>query len=141
MLIELDKKPSWKSQSRISALNGLEQLGDERAVEFVLQCLRDNKSPRWYLATPVWDYPFAAMNTLKALGKSKLAFPILYERFLKSCEENDWNDLFQNVQLLNQTFSPKVKEVYDILKNKFIHDKEMLQIIQEYEDTFTESLK
>ncbi|MBK7522728.1 MAG: HEAT repeat domain-containing protein [Saprospiraceae bacterium] len=141
ILIELDKKPSWKSQSRISALNGLEQLGDERAVEYVLQCLRDNKSPRWYLATPVWDYPFAAMNTLEALGKSELAFPILYERFQKSCEENDWNDLFQNVQLLNQTFSPEVKEIYNILKNKFIHDKEMLQIIQEYEDTFTESLK
>ena len=81
------------------------------------------------------------MNTLEALGKSKLAFPILYERFQKSCEENDWNDLFQNVQLLNQTFSPEVKEIYNILKNKFIHDKEMLQIIQEYEDTFTESLK
>jgi aminopeptidase N len=141
ILVELDKKPSWKSQSRISALNGLEQLGDERATEYVLLCLSDNKSPRWYLATPVWDYPFAAMNTLKALGKSALAFPILYERFLKSCEENDLNDLFQNVQLLNRTYSPKVKEVYDILKNKFIHDKEMLQIIQEYEDIFNESIK
>jgi HEAT repeat protein len=141
ILINLEKKPSWKSQSRISALNGLEQLGDIRAVDFVLRCLADNQSPRWYLATPVWDYPYTAAYTLVALGKAELGFPVLFERFKKSLEDNDLNDIFQNVQLIDILKDERAKEMYALLREKFKHEVPVLEAVENYEQNFLESLK
>lgn len=140
-LLKLEDQPSWKNQNRISALNGLQQLGDTRAVEYALDCIKDNRSPRWYLATPVWDYPFAAVNTLVALGKGELAYPILIERFKKSLYDNDINDIFQNVQLIDLLKDKRATEVYTLLKEKFKDDPKMLESIQLYEVNYLESIK
>ncbi|MCU0468095.1 MAG: hypothetical protein MUF58_05790 [Arcicella sp.] len=141
ILMNLENQKSWKNQNRISALNGLQQLGDARATEFVLNCIKDNRSPRWYLATPVWDYPFAAVNALVALGKAELAYPILFERFKKSLEENDINDIFQNLQLIDLLKDKRATEVYELLKTKFKNDTEMLATCSNYETQFLESIK
>jgi len=141
ILMGLDNKPSWKNQSRISALNGLEQLGDAQAIDYALKCLSDNQSSRWYLATPVWDYPYAAAYTLATLGKADLGFPLLLERFKKSLEENDLNDIFQNVQLIDILKDERAKEVYQLLKEKFNNDAHLLETIQNYEANFLESIK
>lgn len=141
LLLDLENKSSWKSQNRISALNGLEQLKDTSAVNFVLKCLSDNKSPRWYLATPIWDYPFAAVNTLIALEAADLGFPILFERFKNSLKEDDLNDIFQNVQLIDLLNDERGIEVYELLKMKFKSDLIILDIVKNYEEIFLESLK
>lgn len=133
ILMNLENQHSWKNQNRISALNGLQQLGDERAIEYALTCLKDNQSPRWYLATPVWDYPFAAVNTLVAFGKEDLAYPILFERFKLSLQDNDLNDIFQNVQLINLLKDERAKEMYLLLKEKYKEDETMLETIKNYE--------
>jgi aminopeptidase N len=140
-LMELESKTSWKNQNRISALNGLELLNDPRALDYVLTCLADNQSPRWYLATPVWDYPFAAANTLVALGKADLGYPILFERFKKSLQENDLNDIFQNVQLIDILKDERAKEMYSLLKERFTDDKETLEKVKTFETSFLESIK
>lgn len=141
ILIALDKKPSWKNQSRISALNGLEQLGDTSTVDFIIECIKDKQSPRWYLATPVWDYPFTAINTLIALGKAELAYPILFDRIQKSLLDNDLNDIFQNVQLIELLKLEQSKEVYVLLQQKFKNDPDILETISMYESNFLESIK
>ena len=140
-LMNLEKQSSWKNQNRISALNGLQQLGDERAIDYVLKCLKDNQSPRWYLATPVWDYPFASVNTLVALRKAHLGYPILLNRFKKSLEEDDINDIFQNVQLINLLKLPEAEEIYPLLKEKFKSDVMVLESITNYHNQFLESIK
>lgn len=132
-LMGLEHKKSWKNQNRISALNGLRQLGDVRAADYALRCVADNQSPRWYLATPVWDYPFAAVNTLVALGKADLAYPILLERLKKSLDDNDVNDIFQQVQLVNLLKDARAKEMYALLKEKFKDDAAMLEAVKNYE--------
>ncbi len=141
ILINLEKKPSWKSQNRISALNGLQNLGDVKALDYVLKCLKDNQSPRWYLATSVWDYPFAAVNTLVALGKASLGYSILFERFKQSLQDNDLNDIFQNVQLVNLLKDERAKEMYVLLKEKYKTDSFVLEAVNTYEKQFLESLK
>ena len=141
LLISLDKKPSWKNQSRISALNGLEQMGDTAATDYVLKCLSDNSSARWYLATPVWDYPFTAVNTLVSLGKSASGYSVLWERFKRSLQDNDLNDLFQNVQLINLLKDERAKEMYVVLKEKFKNDESTLAAVVNYETLFLESIK
>jgi aminopeptidase N len=141
ILINLDKKPSWKNQSRISALNGLEQLKDTKSVDYVLKCLSDNQSARWYLATPIWDYPFAAVNTLVALDKADLGFPILFERFKKSLNERDLNDIFQNVQLIDLLKDERAKEMYELLKATFKDDANVLETVKNYENAYLENFK
>lgn len=141
ILLNLESKTSWKNQNRISALNGLEQLKDSRALDYTLKCLEDNQSARWYLATPVWDYPFAAANTLVALGKADLGYPILLARFKKSLKENDINDIFQNVQLIDILKDERAKEVYHLLKEKYKGDTTILGTVTSYEQQFLESIK
>ncbi len=141
VLINMENKKSWKSQNRISALNGLQQLGDLRALDYVLNCIKDNQSPRWYLATPRWDYPFAAINTLVALGKAELAYPILIERFKKSLIDNDVNDIFQNVQLINLLKDKRATDMYRLLREKYATDLVILNAIKKYEQQFLDSIK
>lgn len=140
ILMDLEQQKSWKNQNRISALNGLEQLGDVRAAGYALTCLEDNRSPRWYLATPVWDYPFAAINLLTSLGKAQSAYPILYERFKKSLNEDDLNDVFQNLQLIDLLNDKRAVEVYVLLKEKFKDDKKILEIIYTYEKNYLQNM-
>ena len=140
ILSGLENKPSWKNQNRISALNGFQQLGDTNAVEYILKCIEDNRSPRWYLATPAWDYPFAAVNTLVSLGKAHRAYPILAERFKRSLIDNDINDIFQNVQLINLLNDKRAKEVYELLRSEFKNDPNILEAVTNYEKQFIESI-
>ncbi len=141
ILINMENQKSWKNQNRISALNGLQELGDTRALPYVLKCIEDNQSPRWYLATPVWDYPFAAVNTLVALGKGELAYPVLWKRFKASLADNDLNDIFQNVQLIDLLKDERAIEMYVLLKEKFAHDAVKLEAIKGYEQNFLGSIK
>ena len=139
--MSLENKKSWKNQNRISALNGLQQLGDLRAIDYVLNCIKDNQSARWYLATPTWDYPFAAVNTLVALGKAELAYPILIERFKKSLADNDVNDIFQNVQLINLLKDKRATELYSLLKEKYAPNVIIIDAIKNYEQQFLKTIK
>lgn len=139
-LMLLENQKSWKNQNRISALNGLEQLGDDRAVPYVLACLSDQQSSRWYLATTTWDYPFAAVQTLQSLQKASLGFPILWERFVKSLEENDLNDIFQNVQLLNALKDERVQDIYPLLQEKFKNETVILEAVDFYKSQFLQGL-
>lgn len=141
VLMNLENQKSWKNQNRISALNGLQQLGDTRATDYVLNCIKDNNSPRWYLATPVWDYPFAAVNTLVALGKADWAYPILLERFKNSLIDDDLNDIVQNVQLINLLKDKRATEIYTLLKEKFKVDSDVMNAVNMYEEQYQEGLK
>ncbi|MBK8053615.1 MAG: hypothetical protein IPK35_10185 [Saprospiraceae bacterium] len=141
VLMNMENQKSWKNQNRISALNGLQQLGDERAADYAMYCIKDNISPRWYLATPTWDYPFTAMNTLVSLGKGDLAYPILIDRFKKSLNDNDVNVIFQNVQLIDLLKDKRAGEMYTMLKEKFKDDKVILEAVYSYEKNYNDSIK
>ena len=140
-LMKLESQPSWKNQNRISALNGLQQLGDHRAVDYILSCIKDNTSPRWYLATPVWDYPFAAVNALVALGKADLAYSILWERLQGALNDCDINDVFQQLQLINLLKDERAAEVYGLLKEKYKEDAFILEAVNQYEGIYLEGIK
>lgn len=138
-LAKLPSKPSWKNQSLISALNGLKELGDPRGVEIAFKALSDRHSPHWTLATPVWDYRLAAAETLTALGKSDLAYPMIFDRFKKSIEENDYNDIFSNVLLITTLANPGGQEAFDLLKAKFKDDANAMKAVSQYETQFKEA--
>jgi hypothetical protein len=76
-----------------------------------------------------------------ALGKADLAYPILLERFKNSLQDNDINDVFQNVQLIDLLKDNRAVEVYRLLKEKFGQDTALMEAIKTYEQQYSESLK
>lgn len=142
VLRKLKDKPSWKNQSLMTALNAMKILGDPRAVEIAVNALKDNPAkPRWTLANNSWDYRVVAAETLAAFGKGSEGFPIVLERFKKSLEENDINDIFNNVMLTAILGDPKGQEVFDILKEKFKTDANAMIAVAQYEQQFKETQK
>jgi hypothetical protein len=142
VLVKLKNKPSWKNQSLISALNGLKQLGDTAGAETALQALKDKPAaPRWTLATPVWDFRIAAAETLVALGRGNEGYPVVYERFKKSMQENDISDIFNNVLLIAVLADSRGQEIWGPLKIKFNDDANAMAAIEQYEQQFRAAVK
>ncbi len=140
-LAKLPNKPSWKNQSLISALNGLKELGDPRGVDIAFKAISDRHSPHWNLATPVWDYRLAAAVTLAALGKSDIAYPMIFERFKKSMEENDYNDIFTNVLIITTLADVRGLEVFELLKAKFKDDANAMMAVNQCETQLKAAIK
>ena len=141
-LVKLKDKPSWKSQSLISTLNGLKALNDPRGVEIAINALKDAEAaPRWTLAVPQWDFRIAAAETLVALGKNTEGYPIILEKLKKSISENDMNDIFNNVLIITTLADPRGQEVFDQLKVKFKDDANVMNAVNSFETQFKEAIK
>ncbi len=140
-LVKLIQKPSWKSQSLISALNGFRELGDPRAARIALDALADTQLPRWWLATPVWDHRLSAVDTLVALERAGDAFPMLFNRFNAALRESDDNDIFGNMQLLANLGDPRGREAISMLKLRFKDDANAMTAVMQYEAQLESTIK
>ena len=142
-LAKLVNKPSMKSQSLLSALSGLKELGDPRGFELAFKALSDPNLPRWRLLSipPTWDYRDVAVATIVSLGKGEAAFPLIFERCKKSMTENDINGIFSNVMLITLLADPRGQEAFDLLKAKFKDDANAMIAVNQYETQFKEVIK
>lgn len=137
-LSKLVNKPSMKRQSLISALNGLKELNDPRGFDIAFKALSDLNLPRWRLPDTGWDYRIFAAQTIASLGRSDDAYPLIFDRFKKSLEENDLDGVFNNILLINTLATAKGKEVFDLMKT---NDAVVMQAVNQYEIQFNESIK
>lgn len=141
-LAKLKDKPSMKSQTLISSLVGLKELGDPRGFAIAFRALSDQKLLRWRLPTPpIWDYRVFAAQTIAALGKSAEAYPLLLERFKKAMEENDVEGMFNNAVLVATIADPRGEEVFAMLKVKFKDDANAMAAVSQFETQFKSALK
>ncbi|MEM8894072.1 MAG: M1 family aminopeptidase [Bacteroidota bacterium] len=140
-LIELQHKPSWKNQSLISSLNGLQQLADPRAVDLTLAALTNSEAAHWTLATPIWDHRLAAANTLFALGKSKEGLDLILPQLKAALAEEDINDVFYNLLQVVTLGNPEGLEAFSLARKKFEGDEEILLVIERMEGQFKSALQ
>ncbi|MFZ1529394.1 MAG: M1 family aminopeptidase [Ferruginibacter sp.] len=141
-LVKLKDKPSWKNQSLISTLNGLQQLNDPRGADIALKALKDTPAAaRWFLANSTWDFRVTAAQTLAALGKGNLGYPIVLERFKQSMTKTDISDIFNNVLLITTLADPRGAEIFPLLKERFKNDSNAMLAVNNYERLFNESVK
>jgi len=63
------------------------------------------------------------------------------ERFKKSMQEDDVNDIFSNVLLLVTLGDPRAMDVFASLRTKFKDDANALKAVEGYETQLKESLK
>lgn len=140
-LLKLRDKPSWKSQSLISALNGMKESGDPRGVTMALDALGNNKLPRWWLAVPVWDYPIAAAETVVTLGKQEEGYKIIAPLMKEAMNGNDLNDIFMNLMLVTILAAKDAHPVYNELKEKYKSNESVLNAVTTFENMYKENLK
>lgn len=143
ILVKLKDKPSMKSQSLLCALAGLRALGDSRGFDVAFAALSDANLLRWRLSSipPGWDFRDSAAATIKSLGKSEKAYPLIFERFKKSMSENDLNGIFSNVLLIITLADARGQEAFEMLKTKFKDDAGAMTAIDNYEAQFKEAIK
>ncbi|MEQ8362014.1 MAG: M1 family metallopeptidase [Cyclobacteriaceae bacterium] len=139
-LIKLRDKPSWKNQSLISTMNGLQQLEDVRGLNLTLETLVNSKDAHWTLGTPIWDHRLAAANTLVALGKGSRGYPLILSHFKSAMKENDYNDIFYNALQVSILADPKGQEVFDALRERFGADKNIMTAVDQLEVSFKNAL-
>ncbi len=135
-LAALPARPSWKSQSLISALNGLAELGDPRGREIALAAFANLSAPHWMLATPVWDHRLAAADTLVALGHTAPATAMALERFDRALAEGEVNDTFLTAQVLVTLGDAASQRIFPALQRQFAHDPQALQAVQALQERF-----
>ncbi|MEI9947227.1 MAG: M1 family aminopeptidase [Chitinophagaceae bacterium] len=140
-LTRLTKKPSMKSQSMISALNGLKELGDPRGFDIAFNALSDLNLPRWRLPNTGWDFRIYAAQTIASLGRSSDAYPLIFERFKRSLKEDDLDGMLNNILLINTLADPHGQEAFDILKVKFKNDMDVMNAVNNYETQFKKAIK
>jgi aminopeptidase N len=141
-LAALVHKPSWKNQSLMSALVGLRELGDPRGFDVAFAALSDLQLRRWRLPDPpVWDLRVFAAETIAALGRSEAAFPLVFNRFQKSVQENDLEGIFYNTVLVSKLADPRGREVFSMLREKFSGDAGIMSAVERYEEQYLSMLK
>lgn len=132
-LTTLMTRPSWKGENTLSGLNGLQALADPRAIGVAMKVLADQSAPRWYLATPRWDYRIAAADLLVALGGAKSAYPLIATRFGKAVAEDDVNDMFSNLLILAKLGDRRADSAMATLRTRFKDDPNALNAVNAYE--------
>ena len=141
-LAKLVSKPSMKSQSVLSALAGLKELGDKRGYKIAYNALADLKLPRWRLPTPpVWDFRITAAETIVSLGKASAVYPMIMSRFNQSMKENDLNGIFNNLLLISILGDKRGQAAFDLLKVKFKNDENTMTAINQFEAQFRNAIK
>ena len=142
-LAKLVGRPSWKNQSLMSSLSGLQQLGDPRGYDIAYKALADVYQPRWNLpqvSTGLWDYRVFAAQTIAKLEKSIDAYPLILERLNKSLQEDDLNVIFNNVLLIETLAEPRGREIFELLRKRFKNDERLLAVVNQYEIQFKEAI-
>jgi aminopeptidase N len=132
ILTGLCAKPSWKSQSLMHCLVGLAALGDPRGADIALEALRNDRLPRWFLAT-TWDYPFVAAQTLHTLGASERGYSLLHDRLQKALANGNRYDMLHQLVLIVELGTPQSSAIFDLLKKHYEKDAVMLSAIIGYE--------
>lgn len=140
-LIKLKNKPSWKSQSLISALYALTELKDERAAALALASCTDSEIPHWTLGTPVWDHRLAAVNTLVALGQEATAYPLFKKQFDAAIKDDILNDIFYVALQVAMLGAPGGQEIFDTLKQKYAKNETALAAAEGLEAQFQNNIK
>lgn len=140
-LLRLISKPSWKNQSLISALNGMKEMGDKRAIDTAIHYMTDSRSAHWTLATPVWDHRLAATITVSALGAAETAYPALLKQFKQALPDDDINDIFYCTQQVITLGIKAGLEIFPILREKYKNEEPVLNVIASYEQQLKDILK
>jgi aminopeptidase N len=127
-LAKLVDTASWKDRIRIAGLNALANLGDKRALDLGFK-YKDKSYPAAVQS--------GALGVLAAAGKGdERVYPLLLENFKKALENNDFNSIFNGFQAFIKLADPRGQEAFDLAKEKFKGNQNLLGFIGQLEGQF-----
>jgi aminopeptidase N len=139
-LAALPRRPSWKNQSLISALAGLQELRDPRGVPIALAALADRHAARWTLATPIWDFRLAAAQLIAAIGRREevaQAHDSVAARLEHALAGAQVHDLFSDLPLLALLGDERSRGLFERARSFARGDERMLKAV----DTHAQALE
>ncbi|MDQ3635117.1 MAG: hypothetical protein M3405_11505, partial [Acidobacteriota bacterium] len=117
--VKLTNTPSWKGRIAAAGFKGLAALEDKRGLEFALKTATDKTQPV--------NVRGAALETIAATGKGdKRAFPLIFDSFKQALDANNFNGLSSSVQAIIKLADPRGQEAFDMLKEKFKNQPQIL---------------
>ena len=132
-LVKLTDTPSWKGRIAAAGFKGLAALEDKRGLETAFKFAADKTQPT--------NVSNAALETIAATGKGdKRAFPLIFESFKKSLDTNNFNGLFTSIQAIIKLADPRGQEAFDLLKEKFKNQANILGFASFLETQFKAAL-
>jgi aminopeptidase N len=132
-LIKLTNTPSWRNRIQMAGLRGLAALEDKRALDVGLKIAGDKNQPNNARA--------AALTIVGAAGKGDArAFPLIFDAFKTALASNDFQALFDSMQAIVALADPRGQEAFDMLKEKFKGQANILGYVTILEAQFKASI-
>ena len=132
--MKLTTTPSWRNRIQIAGLRGLAALEDKRALEIGLKAAGDKTLPL--------NVRMAALSIVGAAGKGDpRAYPLIFESFKKSLANNDFQGLFDGVQAIIALADPRGQEAFDLMREKFKNQANILGFVNFFEQQFKAAIK
>ena len=133
-LVNLTKTPSWKGRIQIAGLRGLAELEDKRAFDLGYKTATDTSLPNRVRTT--------ALAVVGATGKGDdRAFSLIFDKFKRSLAANDFNGIFNTAQAFVKIADPRGQQAFDMLKEKFKDQANILGFVSFLESQLKAALK
>ncbi len=133
-LAKLTTGSSWRGRIQVAGLNGLAELGEKKAFDIGYKIATDKTKPN--------NVRLAALSIVGATGKGDpRAFPLIFEKFKKSLDANDFNDILGGIQAIIKLADPRGQEAFDLMKEKFKNQPGVLGGVTFFEGQFKAALK
>lgn len=132
-LIKLTGTESWKDRLRVAGLNGLAVLSDKRALDLGYKYAGKQNSAQ---------VRSSALGVVAAAGKGDArAFSMIFENFKTSLESSDFQSIFNGFQSLIKLGDPRGQQAFDLAKEKFKENKNLIGYINRLEAQFKKALE
>ena len=133
-LVKLTNTPSWKGRIQIAGLNGLAELGDTRAFEVAYKIATDKSVPM--------NTRIVSLGVVGAAGKGDpRAYPLIFEKFKEALAANNVNGIINSTRAIIKIADPRGQEAFDMLKEKFKGQGNIMGFIMNLESQFKTAIK
>lgn len=129
----MTKTNSWNNRIAVAGYQGLALLGDKRALDGALKTATDKNQPA--------NVRTAALNVIGVTGKGDVrAFDLIFSNFKRVLEANDFRNLEQSLQSIIAIADPRGQQAFDMLREKFKTQPQIMGFITYYETMFKAGL-
>lgn len=125
---------SWRGQSQIIAMNAFADLKDPRSLDTAFKYAEDVNQPKQVRS--------ASLRIVGAVGKGdERSYPLIIGSFKKALANQDFQGIFNAVQGIIALADPRGQEAFDMLREKFNGNQQIMGFVTFMENQFKAALK
>jgi aminopeptidase N len=134
ILRKLAQTDSWRDNLTVSGLNALALLGDKNALDLGYKFGDESNPPS--------QRKNAALGLIAAFGKGDpKAFELIFANFKQALETNDFQGIIGGIRSMTTLADPRGQEAFDLAKEKFKANQNLLGLIGQLESQFKKAIE